>query len=237
MENLKCTLDDFYYLLGVPIKYFDKDWNNILSKGYDQNLNSYFDNLNVLKNCKENKDSYAEISYDNIHFLKFNILGGKNLKGYFIIGPFSSDYCSYENSLPFKPHNCIKYIKDLFNTLTRDNLGNSNNYSHYITQAIMYIHKNYDKDISIDDVCKFLGLNKSYFCSLFKKETSLTFCNFLNMFRIEMSKKFLCNKKYSIMDVSLSVGYNNHNYYSSLFKKLNNITPLEYRKISLNKMS
>ena len=57
------------------------------------------------------------------------------------------------------------------------------------------------------------------------------------MFRIEMSKKFLCNKKYSIMDVSLSVGYNNHNYYSSLFKKLNNITPLEYRKISLNKMS
>lgn len=32
------------------------------------------------------------------------------------------------------------------------------------------------------------------------------------------------------MDVSLSVGYNNHNYYSTLFKKLNNVTPLEFRK-------
>ena len=38
MQNLKCTLDDFYYLIGVPIKYFDKDWNNILSKGYDENI-------------------------------------------------------------------------------------------------------------------------------------------------------------------------------------------------------
>ena len=237
MQNLKCTLDDFYYLIGVPIKYFDKDWNNILSKGYDENLDSYFDKLNVLKDCKENKDSYAEISYDNIHFLKFNVLGKLNLQGYFVIGPFASISCPYESNLPFKPHTCIKYIKDLFNTLTRDNLENKNNYSYYIAEAIDYIHKNYNNDIAIDDVCKYLGLNKSYFCSLFKKETSLTFCNFLNMFRIEMSKKFLCNKKYSIMDVSLSVGYNNHNYYSSLFKKLNNITPLEYRKISLNKMS
>lgn len=57
----------------------------------------------------------------------------------------------------------------------------------------------------------------------------LTFCNFLNKFRIEMSKKFLCNRDYSILDVYLSVGYNNHNYYTQLFKKLNNITPLEFR--------
>ena len=232
MKKLDCILNDFYYLVGIPIKYFDKDWNNILSKGYDKNLDSYFDKFSILKECKENKDSYTKISYDNIHFLKFNIFEKVNLQGYFIIGPFISTSCKYENNLPFKPYTCIKYIKNLLNSLIIDNLENKNknNYSSYIIHAIEYIHKNYHKDIAIDDVCKFLGLNKSYFCSLYKKETNLTFCNFLNMFRVEMSKKFLANKNYSIMDVSLSVGYNNHNYYSTLFKKLNNVTPLEFRK-------
>jgi YesN/AraC family two-component response regulator len=50
-----------------------------------------------------------------------------------------------------------------------------------------------------------------------------------------MSKKFLFNRNYSILDVSLSVGYNNQNYYCSLFKKLNNITPLEFRNNYLGK--
>ena len=71
MKKLDCILNDFYYLVGIPIKYFDKDWNNILSKGYDKNLDSYFDKFSILKECKENKDSYTKISYDNIHFLKF----------------------------------------------------------------------------------------------------------------------------------------------------------------------
>ena len=102
-------------------------------------------------------------------------------------------------------------------------------YIYFLFYLFYSIHKNYSNDICIDDVCNFLNINKSYFCSLFKKETGLTFCKFLNMFRIEKSKHFLTNRGYSIMDVSLCVGYNNHNYYSSLFKKLNNITPIEYR--------
>ena len=235
IENLKCVLNDFNDCLNIPIRYLDKDWNLILGKGHDEVSNLYFDKFNVLESCKNDKSTYSEISFNNIHFLKFDFLIRGNLNGYFIIGPFNSDSSKDELSIPFKPYNCIKYIKDMFNALVRDTLKSNDNYSYYAVQAIQYIHKNYSNDICIDDVCNFLGINKSYFCSLFKKETGLTFCNFLNMFRIEMSKKFLYNREYSIMDVSLCVGYNNHNYYSTLFKKLNNITPLEFRNKYLDK--
>ena len=57
----------------------------------------------------------------------------------------------------------------------------------------------------------------------------LTFSQFLNAYRIERSKELLKNKEYSILDVAMEVGYNNHNYYSNLFKKFNKITPLDYR--------
>ena len=83
--------------------------------------------------------------------------------------------------------------------------------------------------IKIDDICSHLNINKSYFCRLFKSEMGLTFSQFLNAYRIERSKELLKKKEYSILDVAMEVGYNNHNYYSSLFKKFNKITPLDYR--------
>ncbi len=237
MENLECVLNDFYYFLDIPIQYLDKNWNVVLNKGYNENSILYFNKLNILEVCKNDKSEYKEINFDGIHFLKFNFLIRGVLKGYFIIGPFKSDNSKNEINLTFKPYSTIKYVKNIFNSLVRDKLKSGYSYNYYIIEAIQYIHKNYSKEICIDDVCSFLNINKSYFCSLFKKETGLTFCNFLNKFRIEISKSLLTNRDYSIMDVSLCVGYNNHNYYSSLFKKLNNITPLEFRNNCLSKKS
>ena len=229
MENLKGVLNDFYYLFNIPVKYIDNNLNEILNKGHNENYSFYLNKLNILESCKEVKGQYIKLNYDKICFLIFNSSFENNLNGYFIIGPFTTNKNNENEDIKFKSENSIKYIVHTFKSLIRDNLNKSNTYSEYITKTIDYLHKNYSRDICIDEVCSMLNINKSYFCSLFKKETGLTFCNFLNKLRIEMSKIFLYNKKYSIMDVSLSVGYNNHNYYSTLFKKLNGTTPLEFR--------
>src|SRR5699024_6975480 len=79
-------------------------------------------------------------------------------------------------------------------------------------------------------VSEYLGINKSYFCSIFKNETGKTFTQFLNEKRIEKSKKLLREDNLSILDIALSVGFNNQNYYNIIFKRITNTTPLEYRK-------
>ena len=73
-----------------------------------------------------------------------------------------------------------------------------------------------------------IGSNKYPF---FKDKDIVYLKYFLNVYNptIKGSASAGVDRDYSIMDVSLCVGYNNHNYYSSLFKKLNNITPLEFR--------
>ena len=229
MESLKDILNDFYYLFDIPVKYVDNNLNEILSKGCNIDIDFYYNKLNILKACRELEGEYTKLSYDKIHFLIFNSSFENNLNGYFIVGPFTTSKNIKKENIKFKSENSIKYIVHTFKSLTRDNLNKSNIYSEYTAKAVDYLHKNYSRDVSIDEVCSMLNINKSYFCSLFKKETGLTFCNILNKLRIEMSKIFLYNKKYSIMDVSLNVGYNNHNYYSTLFKKLNGTTPLEFR--------
>ena len=58
----------------------------------------------------------------------------------------------------------------------------------------------------------------------------MTFTNFLYKFRIEKSKELLKNPSFSILDIAIAVGFNNQSYYTMMFKKILNITPVEYRK-------
>ncbi|MCC0728676.1 helix-turn-helix transcriptional regulator, partial [Clostridioides sp. ZZV14-6045] len=53
---------------------------------------------------------------------------------------------------------------------------------------------------------------------------------YINILRIEESKKYLKNGNMSIADICKKVGFNNSSYFSQIFKKFNNSTPNEYRK-------
>ncbi|WP_058484922.1 helix-turn-helix transcriptional regulator [Defluviitalea phaphyphila] len=99
----------------------------------------------------------------------------------------------------------------------------------HIKRAIKYMENNYDKDLRLHSMAKFLGLNKHYLSYLFKKETGITYSDFVNYIRIEKSKELIKNTNLSILEIALSVGYNNQNYYTIAFKKIHGISPLKYR--------
>ncbi|WP_131039734.1 helix-turn-helix domain-containing protein, partial [Clostridioides difficile] len=61
---------------------------------------------------------------------------------------------------------------------------------------------------------------------MFKKKGGYTFTNFLSKVRVEKSKKYILKKNLSILDVAVLIGFNSQNYYSIIFKKFNNFTPI-----------
>ncbi|MBT2158110.1 helix-turn-helix domain-containing protein [Clostridioides difficile] len=65
---------------------------------------------------------------------------------------------------------------------------------------------------------------------MFKKESGYTFTSFSNKIRVEKGKVSI-KKDLSILDVAVLVGFNSQNYYSMVFKKFNNLTPIEYKNI------
>lgn len=93
---------------------------------------------------------------------------------------------------------------------------------------------NYSESITLGDMAKHLGLNKCYFCDLFKKETGKTYSQVLNEIRIEKSLELLLNTNMTILEIALTVGYNNQNYYNMAFKKIMGTTPFKYRNNMLN---
>ena len=100
----------------------------------------------------------------------------------------------------------------------------------YMREAITFIESNYQKDISVDEIAKKSGLNRSYFSRLFKETFGESPQQFLIRYRINKACDLLKHTQMSIADISKAVGYDNQLHFSRAFKNTLNISPTEYRK-------
>ena len=111
------------------------------------------------------------------------------------------------------------------------------NYSYHVRKAIHYVGEHYHEDITLATVAEYLGLNKCYFCTMFKSETGENFSNFLNQVRIDKGKELLTAGNLSMVDVAFSVGYSSQSYFNNVFKKNTGTTPRKFRDMQLGMMA
>lgn len=116
----------------------------------------------------------------------------------------------------------IKYTNTILH------LSNINHVS-VIKNASKYVHMHLSEPIRLNDVANFVNLSPNYFSSLFKREMNLSFADYVNQTRIKESQYLLETTEYSILDIAISVGYNNQNYFTTIFRKFTGITPKQYR--------
>lgn len=98
-----------------------------------------------------------------------------------------------------------------------------------------YIHENYDKKPNVNEIATIVSLSTPAFCRYFKKQTNMTFTDFVNNYRINQAKLFLL-KESSITEVCFQVGFESLSYFNKLFKQYVGETPSEFRKKHLNKI-
>ena len=67
--------------------------------------------------------------------------------------------------------------------------------------------------------------------TLFKERTGQKFVDYLNQVRIEKSKELLKNTDKKMYQIAKSVGYDNVKYFFRVFKKMEKVTPEEYRNM------
>jgi len=103
--------------------------------------------------------------------------------------------------------------------------------------AINFIHNNFERDISLGDIAKFVFLSPSYFTRAFKEETGMSPINYLLKVRIERAKELLADTSLKISDIALNVGFSNQQRFNEMFKKYAGVTPLQYRKQNNKKHS
>jgi len=92
-----------------------------------------------------------------------------------------------------------------------------------------YIHENFDKNPDVNEIAEIVHLSTPAFCRYFKKQTDITFTDFVNRYRINQAKTYLLQES-SISEVCYRVGYESISYFSKLFKQLTGETPSAFKK-------
>lgn len=100
----------------------------------------------------------------------------------------------------------------------------------YVSKAISYIQKNYQNPITVQEISKYLSLNRSYLTEVFVKTIHFSPQQFLIKFRITKATEFLLNTNLSIENIAYSCGYSNVYAFSKAFKRITGYNPTQYRK-------
>ena len=100
----------------------------------------------------------------------------------------------------------------------------------FVAKAVDYVQTSYgDKNISIETVCRTLGVSSAYFSTVFKKETGKTFIGYLTDYRMERAVELLLTTDDKTYMIAEKTGYSDPNYFSYAFKKQYGVSPSKYR--------
>lgn len=100
-----------------------------------------------------------------------------------------------------------------------------------IRLAKQYIQKHYEEPLTLEELSAVVGLSPTYLSTVFKKDTGMTFLEYLSKVRMDMAKKLLKETNDTVAAVCRQVGYSDVRHFTKTFTKYSGLKPNEYRKL------
>ena len=92
-----------------------------------------------------------------------------------------------------------------------------------------YIHKFYQKKLSVKLMCETFGCSRTTLMNTFKDRYNMTLGEYITQHRLEKAEKMLLDSKKSIKSIAFENGFSDQNYFSKVFIKKHGMTPTEFR--------
>ena len=225
--------------MTIKVNFYNKEKiafyneNKVITNYLPKNAEDMINRLNILKsNCTKN--DFLKIGNDVINSFKTNLTDSKLVIRWLknitqiLEEPFKN--FSYNDI-----HNINDVEKIFLDTLEKafDNtLYVPKNLNKIIYSIIDFLEKYYKEPIGLTDIASAVGMNSSYISHLFRQEMGIGFSSYLLNLRIKNAKKLLKETNLKLYQISEVSGFNDYHYFSKVFKKINGISPAEYRKIN-----
>ncbi|SDD48104.1 Helix-turn-helix domain-containing protein [Paenibacillus sp. UNCCL117] len=127
-------------------------------------------------------------------------------------------------------------LSDIFGVLSRslETVKRHERYSDILDQVDRFLEQEYaSPSLSPEMIADHLGISAKYLRSLYKKASGESLGESINRYRMDRAKSLLEQTEASVQEVALRSGFANINYFYTLFKKYNGITPNEFRSLKL----
>lgn len=123
----------------------------------------------------------------------------------------------------------VLLMKDSWNPENVETVGKRTQ----LTQVKNYIDENFFMPITLEGLSEHFYINKTYLSEIFKEKYGVGVNEYLIEKRITRSKELLRFTDKTMEEIAEETGVNGAAYFSRLFKKVEGISPNEYRKMWL----
>ncbi len=100
----------------------------------------------------------------------------------------------------------------------------------YVQHALEFIDHNYHKDIKINDIANYIGIDRSYFTNIFKKTMYISPQQYLVNYRLDKASNLLKTTSLPVNNIAAEVGYPDALTFSKIFKMNYKLSPKSYRE-------
>ncbi|WP_420872028.1 helix-turn-helix domain-containing protein [Cohnella rhizosphaerae] len=125
-----------------------------------------------------------------------------------------------------------EYVAALIRTVKDKLDGGDKDYSLVVKKSIDYINAHFAETISLTSLADHFGLSSGYLSRLLRAETGINFVDLVVKARIEAAKRLLRDPRLKVNEVGEMVGYKEYAYFYQVFKKVEGVSPKEYKNRS-----
>ena len=97
-------------------------------------------------------------------------------------------------------------------------------------QICVYVMTHYVHSIALDDIAAEVGMNRSAFCSYFKRCKGMTFSQFVTRYRLNTACELLKHSQKGVSEICYTVGFNDLPHFVRVFTNAMGMSPSKYRK-------
>ncbi|MEY8492568.1 AraC family transcriptional regulator [Lachnospiraceae bacterium 29-91] len=108
--------------------------------------------------------------------------------------------------------------------------------AHMVLRIRGYLDDHFMENISLDTAGKALGCSSTYISHIFKKATGRTPIQYIIHRRVGHAQTLLISTNYPVTQIAAIVGYDNPNYFSTIFSKVVGMSPARYREFYKEEM-
>ena len=104
----------------------------------------------------------------------------------------------------------------------------------FIAPALAYVHNNYRKRITIEELASLCNVTKYHFCREFKRAMGVTAVQYIMNYRVDLAEIMLKGTNNSVAEIAWQCGFEDESYFCRCYKKLKGVPPKKMRKIEKN---
>ena len=93
-----------------------------------------------------------------------------------------------------------------------------------------FVEENYSEKISLDRAASIASMERTSFSRFFSSKVGISFTQWLTKVRVAKARDLMKKSNYSISEITYAVGFSDPRTFERAFKKLTDLTPLQFKK-------